>query len=471
MAFARRSLRAHRLYLEIDPSSPEGHEARARLAAADRHYREGIARLARGDESGDEEIEIGKTIAPIDPDLYLPLARALWDLERDDAAAFAYLKYITLRPEARDVEQARDEADRIDQSIYQQARREISEIDREPEPVESYSAVYALFFGIACGLLLAVAGFGVAYWFARRGISLERLATERPELHPAIAYLIGSMRHELLKHRIGAASDAVAALASGRPSDAQMSFLRTRLFGGEPLELAFAGHVRAFERALGDRLGLRADPRFRRAARAIARLSRIETALQKGDRRAIRALSLAHAELRQFDRELGQLATRLVRTVVDEPFIRSVLDDVRAEHSTGLVQLDEVRVTAPRASVAVEVFRFDLVLVLKNVVRNAILAMGRASPSEARRLAVDVGTDVLPTGEEIVRVRVLDTSAESLSTDAIYDRRADRGLGLVTAALSRYDGSIAVEPGDDGYAKSVTVRFFRAMTGDDTDSS
>jgi hypothetical protein len=43
----------------------------------------------------------------------------------------------------------------------------------------------------------------------------------------------------------------------------------------------------------------------------------------------------------------------------------------------------------------------------------------------------------------------------------------DRGLGLVTAALTRYDGAIEVEPAEDGYRKAVSVRFFRALDGDD----
>ena len=43
----------------------------------------------------------------------------------------------------------------------------------------------------------------------------------------------------------------------------------------------------------------------------------------------------------------------------------------------------------------------------------------------------------------------------------------DRGLGLVTAALARYDATIAVAEGGDGWAKSVEVRFFRAFADDE----
>ena len=55
---------------------------------------------------------------------------------------------------------------------------------------------------------------------------------------------------------------------------------------------------------------------------------------------------------------------------------------------------------------------------------------------------------------------------QALTTEAIYDRRVDRGLGLVTAALTRYDGAIEVEPPREGYAKAVSVRLFRALDQD-----
>jgi hypothetical protein len=117
----------------------------------------------------------------------------------------------------------------------------------------------------------------------------------------------------------------------------------------------------------------------------------------------------------------------------------------------------------------VEVFRVDLVLVLKNVVRNAILAVGQ--DEAPRRIGLDVSTEVELTGEEVVRVHVRDTSAQRFSTADIYARRMDRGLGLVTAALSRYDGAISVEDGGDGWAKAVAVRFFRAYGEDELDAA
>jgi C4-dicarboxylate-specific signal transduction histidine kinase len=155
----------------------------------------------------------------------------------------------------------------------------------------------------------------------------------------------------------------------------------------------------------------------------------------------------------------------MVRTRVDGSLLREVVDEVRSEYAAGRVRLDAVSIRAPEPAPMVEVFHVDLVLVLKNVVRNAILAAGRAPAP--RRVGIDVETRVEVTGEELVRIVVRDSSEEPLDTEQIYARRMDRGLGLVTAALARYDGVIEVEPGGAGWAKAVVVRFFRAYGDED----
>ncbi|MCZ7685452.1 MAG: hypothetical protein M5U28_44420 [Sandaracinaceae bacterium] len=81
-----------------------------------------------------------------------------------------------------------------------------------------------------------------------------------------------------------------------------------------------------------------------------------------------------------------------------------MVEQVRSEYAAGRVRLDEVVIRAPEPAPMVEVFHVDLVLVLKNVVRNAILAVGKDDPP--RRIGLDVTTEVEPTGEETVRVNV-----------------------------------------------------------------
>ncbi len=453
----------------VDPATEEGREARQLLAEAEPIYRRGIREVQSGDPAARASFERAFRIAPMDPVLYLPLARAFRaraEARPDNPYLFIrsaeyYRKFLTLAP---------------DHPSRARAERELSAIDPEatrlfdaPRPTEppTPAPVATWPLGVALGaLVLALVAVTLLLRARGRRCTLDELAAARPELHPAITYLVGSLRHELLKHRIGAVGDAVDALGAGRASAEERAFLYGRLFDGEPLVRAWEGHVAAFERALGPSLDLhRKDARFRRAGRAVATIAGLRERLRGGDARVASKLARAHRELRALDGHLSQLARRLVRTEVDGALLRAVVDAVRGEYAAGRVPLDEVVIRAPEPAPAVEVFRVDLVLVLKNVVRNAILALESASPP--RRLGLSVATDVEPTGEESVRIQVRDTSEETLRTEDIYARRMDRGLGLVTAALARYDGTIAVEDGGEGFAKAVVVRFFRAFEDDE----
>jgi tetratricopeptide (TPR) repeat protein len=453
----------------IDPTTPEGREARRLLAEAERSYRLGIEQVAAGDPEQRATFERAVRIGPMDPALYLPLARACrtaGEASPDNPhfyirAAEYYAKFLVLAPDHPEADTARNELAEIDPggTRYFDAPRARTSA-RAPE---DSSVPWALGVALAALLFAVVAVFVLLRARPARW-TLEELALRRPELHPALTYLVGSLRHELLKHRIGAVGDAVEALGGGRASLAEIDFLRGRLFGGEPLEAAWEGHLVAFERALGPELDVRRKDRgFRRAGRSIRTIAKLEGRVQERGGQ----LAKAHRELRELDRQLSRMVQRLVRTAVDGALFREVVDEVQSEYAAGRVRLEEIVIRAPSPAPMVEVFRVDLVLVLKNVVRNAILAVGRASPP--RRIGLDVETEVELTGEETVRIHVRDTSDEKISTEDIYERRMDRGLGLVTAALRRYDGTISVEDGKDGWAKSVVVRFFRAFGEDDDD--
>ncbi len=464
---------AYDAWIAIDGSTPSGAAAHRRIREADVHYRHGIELLRDGEDGAGDALREGVAIAPMDPALYLPLARACRDADLEPRAAEYYLKFLAARPDDANAPVARRELAQLDPElagIFEPAAAPPPRESAEPGPSQWATAAVAAVLGAA---LTGLTGL-VVVAFRRRGVSLAKLAAEAPELHPAIAYLVSSLRHELLKHRIGAVRDAVAALERGGASAEQLAFLRTRLYGGEPLGVAWRGHVAAFERALGYRLDLRRDRAFRRAARAVARIDALEPRIARSDRAAARPLADASNVLGELDRELALLVRGLVRTSIDSAFLSGVVDQVRAEYGPGRVALDELRVDAGEehdaardAAIEVEVFRVDLVLILKNIVRNAILAVGRTEPP--RRVGVDARVELEPTGEEVVFIRVQDSSKEQLSTEDIYDRRFDRGLGLVTAALTRYDGAIEVERATEGFEKAVSVRLFCALgeSGDD----
>jgi hypothetical protein len=399
----------------------------------------------------------------MDPDHYLALARGCRDRELTGRAAEYYMKYLAVRPDGPDADAARSELAELDPRLGgifgPPVVVEDAPADDGPSQfaTAAVSAVLGSFLTIAIGLIVLTV--------RRRGEPLSKLARSSPELHPAIAYLVGSLRHELLKHRIGAVGDALAALGRGGATEAQLRFIEGRLFGGEPLVTSWKAHLASFERALGFRLELRRDRQFRKADRAIRRIARLEGKIAGRDPSVQRTLARAYDTLQAFDRQLAALVHHLVRTRIDDELLHTVVSDVRGEYAPSQVELDALEVAAPEEAVDVEVFRVDLVLILKNVVRNAIMAVEKSDPP--RRVAVDARVELEPTGEEIVYVRVRDTSSETISRESIYDRRVDRGLGLVTAALTRYDGAIEVESAEGGFHKAVSVRFFRALDMDE----
>lgn len=458
----------------IEPESPEGREARQLLGEAQPRYRAFIESVRGGEPDVWEQFERAARIAPMDPALYLPLARAFRSRYREEPdneqlkfrAIEYYRKFVLLNPRHPDAETALSELFELDPEGTARFELPAAEAQAEAAVPRAETPTWPLWVALAA-LVLAIAAVARLLWRVRVSlVPLDVLADRRPELHPAITYLVGSLRHELLKHRIGAVGDAVDALRRGGATEGQRAFLQNRLYGGEPLTEAWGGHLAAFERALGPELDLaRRDPAFRRADRAIHTISALEQGVSRGDARAGAKLAAAHAELRALDRHLSGLVARLVRTPVDGALFREVVDEVRGEYAAGQVTLDEVVIRGPSPAPMVEVFRVDLVLILKNVVRNAILAVGQ--DEAPRRIGLDVETAVEITGEEVVRVHVRDTSVQRFSTTDLYARKMDRGLGLVTAALARYDGAILVEGGGQGFAKSVTLRFFRAYAEDE----
>jgi C4-dicarboxylate-specific signal transduction histidine kinase len=280
-------------------------------------------------------------------------------------------------------------------------------------------------------------------------------------MHPTIAYLVGTLRHELLKHRVGVLGALVSALERGKANEGEIELTVRRVLTGDPLEAAFAEHARAFERALGGELSLDRDASFRGATKAIRALARTLRTFDPARRADTRTLAEAHATLTRFDRDLAELASRLTRTRLDRGLVEAVLRDLASEHRAGSVKLDALEIDVPDEALDIPIFRVDLVVVLRNLVRNAMLAAGSAPAPRA--VHVDVRVELEPTGEEIVRLRIHDSDPTTLSPEVLRERPIDRGLGLVSAAIARYDGALSTEPSDRGLGKAVVVRFFRCM--------
>lgn len=468
----------HADWTALPADSADGREARRRLTEADGHYRRAIELIRRDKPGAREALSEGKRVAPMDPSLYLLLARACRDQGIYIRAIDFYRSFLSHRPADAESNAARAELRALDADAAVPAAEPDEEQGLAGRLLGSPRAAWAGLLGLG---LVAVAGATPLFLRLRRPPTLAALALGNPELQPTLTYLIGRLRHELLKHRIGAVTDAIQVLAAGESTAAQRLFLADRIFGGEPLLEVWREHLLGFERALGpQKKVLASDPGFRAAGAAMRELLRQRAGFLLGRQAAFRRILLLHERLRAFDADLGRLSRRLSRTALDRALLEGVLAEVRGEYGAQKVELDEVRLLPPPEQVVVDVYRVDLLLVLRNLLRNAILAVGRSAPP--RRIGIAVSLSLLPTGEESVEVRVLDSSPEPLTTAEVYaqlgapGQRAQRGLGLVTAALGLYNGSITVEgaselaahPGDPaataGFKKAVTVHLFRALT-------
>lgn len=439
----------------LRPGSAQATEAHRRLQEADRHYSKAVA-LFRADQPGVRELMVtAMALAPMNPAYYLPLARACRDRGMDVRAADLYRKYLAQRPSPGDATTVRGELEALppDSSPFPPAFEERpGEAAAPPEETSPPSSWWLALAGLPGGLLLW-------RWRARpRRRLLRDLVLDRPELHQTVAYQIGCLRHEFLKHRVGAVAEVLRDLQAGRATPEQRRFMEERLGQGEPLLVAWRTHLASLQRSLGARTPLeRSDPLFRDAGRALEVLA---AAAKPGLLLKPHRLAIAQASLVRLDRELVNLVGELASCRVDEAFLREVVDSTRAEWASGRVAIDHLHIEPVLEPVELDVYRTDLGIVLKNVVRNAIQALDRSPPP--RRLAVDMRVDLEPTGEEVVRLRVQDSSEEPV-TQNTGAHTVEHGLGIVAVALQRYDGSLEISHGDPGYAKAVVIRLFRSQ--------
>ncbi|HEX4456995.1 MAG TPA: hypothetical protein VIA18_03450, partial [Polyangia bacterium] len=109
-AWRQRDARAWPLWRALDDGNPRGRAAHERLRAADRDYRRGIAALAAGDTNGARAaLAAAVAQAPMDPALYLPLARACRDRGLDERAATLYRSFLAQAATGPDADAARAE--------------------------------------------------------------------------------------------------------------------------------------------------------------------------------------------------------------------------------------------------------------------------------------------------------------------------------------------------------------------------
>ena len=456
----RRDVDAYRAWTALPENTPEALRAGRLLQEADRHYRRGISLFAQDDiYAARQSFNEGAAIAPIDPLHYLTLARMYELKDLPERAARYYAKFSQALPDAPEAAAARDAARKVDpgfEGVFDPPSPQTSD---PPMPKSRFVLPITLGGAVATTVLVLLL---VLVLSPRLGVaSLSRLIDQAPEMHTAVAYLIGSLRHELLKHRIGVAADVIQSLVSGETTGPQRVFLGERLFKGNPLDEAWRAHMSAFVRVLGPRFNPKRDRAFRRAERAVLRIAGLEDSIYTHSKSAIRTLSEARTVLLDFDRQLAFLQSKLVRTRVDTALLEQAAAEVRGEYAAGAVRLDDLFIEEVEGEISIEVPRGDLLLILKNVLRNAVVAVDRNDSD--KRVGMGVRLSLEPTGQEIVRLCIWDTSPDAPSEAQLRGSRADSGLGLVMLAVRRYGGTLAVRDGAGLYCKEASIRFFRAF--------
>ena len=448
--------RAFHLWTGLDKGQPRGREAHERLRLADERYRLAIDLFRDGKPGVREAVQLGITLGPMDPGHYLTFARLCARHGVTLRAVDFYRKYLGQDPPPSDTALVRKELLALDGGVDPFPETFVS------DPKEASIRVPVVFVGMG-GLVFAL-GLAGYRWRRNRRRHLSVLLPEHPEWHPTVAYHLGCLRHEFLKHRVGPLGEPLRAVLEGRASDGEERFLRERLAMGLDLSRAWRSQLSPLERTLGLACRVdRGDPVFAGACGAIRVLDSITWPLQCA---MAKKLLKAHSVLMGVDTRISCLIGTLVRCRVDEAFMWDVVTMTRAEWAMGKVELHDLRVGPVPEGVEVEVFRTDLFIVLRNLVRNAITSM-QAMPGP-RRLALAVAVEMIPTGEELVVIRVLDSNPKEFPVEDTGT--VERGLGIVAAVLRRYDGSMRIEPGQDGYAKVVAVRFFRSQWSMDTEA-
>ncbi len=373
--------------------------------------------------------------------------------------------------------------------------------DRAQSQRERLDAVFLKIY-LTGGLLLAVLLALPAWRIYRRlrGASLAQMLERAPKSFPDVARILSLVRHEILKHNTAFLGDVGGALELDQTdAETRAAILGRRLFGDAhwpqrqhsldvPARAAsrFTGSLRRSRphrgiygrflgyldelqkvaRTHGITLNLhRKDAIFSPMIATFEALARQADALRnpyalrpKRKLELARLLSRAgHVLGRQAFQRLSGLIQSLCVVHVDSDLVMEIYKNVAAEQQFAGHHFAALEVRGSGAMV--RIFRTDFEDILTNVLRNSLRSsLLYATPPVG--LAIDLVTEIDEiTGLTTLAARIKDRSPEQLSNEMLRGRYVERGMGITVDLLSRYDGSIGVEP-ETGWQKAVVLRFF-----------
>lgn len=326
-------------------------------------------------------------------------------------------------------------------------------------------------------------------WRRFRGSSLRQLLDRSPTSFPEVARILSLIRHEILKHNTAFLSDVGRALELDEPdAEARATLLARRLFGDEGGApnlsqrgerrgiygrfLGYVGELHKVARAHGVTLNLRRkDPTFKAMLKAFDDVAANARELRHpGGLRTGRKLELARVLSRAGDvlgRKAFEQLSGVIRSLciarVDHEFIASVYEEIATEDKFAQVQIAPLVIDGEDQRV--RIFPTDLHDILANVLRNSLMSsVMYAQPPLGLGVSLVTEFDDI-TGLSSLVIRIKDRSPERLTNEMLRGRYVERGMGITADLLSRYDGSIAVEP-EPGWEKAVVLRFFTLEEGE-----
>ncbi len=321
-------------------------------------------------------------------------------------------------------------------------------------------------------------------WRRFRGASLTQLLERSPTSFPEVARILSLIRHEILKHNTSFLSDVGRALELDESdAEARATLLARRLFGDDVAPdpnmphrgerrgiygrfLGYVSELQKVARSHGVTLNLRRkDPTFKAMLRAFEDVAaRAEELRHPGGLRPSKKLELARVLARAGDvlgRKAFEQLSGIIRSLciarVDAEFIAEVYEEVATENKFANVQIAPLEIEGQGEHV--RIFPTDLHDILANVLRNSLMSSVMYAQAPLG-LSVSLVTEVDDiTGLTSLAIRIKDRSPERLTNEMLRGRYVERGMGITADLLSRYDGSIAVEP-EPGWEKAVVLRFF-----------
>ena len=331
-------------------------------------------------------------------------------------------------------------------------------------------------------------------WRRVRGSSLRQLLDRSPTSFPEVARILSLIRHEILKHNTAFLSDVGRALELDEPdAEARATLLARRLFGDEGGEanlsqrgerrgiygrfLGYVGELHKVARAHGVTLNLRRkDPTFKAMLRAFDDVAANARELRHpGGLRPGRKLELARVLSRAGDvlgRKAFEQLSGVIRSLciaeVNHEFIAAVYEEIATEDKFAHVQIAPLVIEGEGERV--RIFPTDLHDILANVLRNSLMSsVMYVQPPLGLGVTLETECDDI-TGLTSLVIRIKDRSPERLTNEMLRGRYVERGMGITADLLSRYDGSIAVEP-EPGWEKAVVLRFFTLEESEAAQSS